>query len=189
MEWSLEADHLKRWYLRGSDKNEGWYAEARNLCGTLAERYGLDLEAVAGFVALLSPRVKWDAQEAWTERALVHVLSGGDLTALQCPLGFYSNRRKATAWLRGERFELSAKVACFYANILGDEARVTLDTWAVKAALQAPDAPKAITLREVQSALRKRSEKLTAAYVAVAMRYSTTPARVQARVWVAIRGE
>lgn len=155
-----------------------WYGEsARAEIERIALECQLDYSAVAGVVALLSPRVRWYQNVADAERFCRAYRS-----ERACPIaaGLPANRRKAWQWLHTRNYSLITgnKVSAFYANLTGDETRVTVDTWATRAAtkckLDAIDTP-------------KRYYVLQTAYQRLAAETGYTPAQVQAIVWVTIR--
>lgn len=102
-----------------------WYRHARQACQQLADETGLSLEVAVGVVAVLSPRLKWEANI----REARKVIEGKTSMALG------RNVEKARRILATGRVELSGpKVTSFYRNILepDDSQAITVDTWAAR---------------------------------------------------------
>lgn len=157
-----------------------WYARANGTALRIAADYsGVSPADVAAVLAILSPANKWKRNQ-WDARALIaHWHGGGKADDSDAPLvcTYGPNKRKAYAYLDGDRAQLSGpKVESFAANIRGDHEYVTLDRWAVRAALKR-DNP------------GRDAPAIAAAYRKVAAEHGYTPAAFQAVVWVHIRGE
>jgi hypothetical protein len=155
-----------------------WYgASAASTIESIARETGLDFEHVAGVVALLSPRVRWYKNiEGARDFCRAYVSGNPEPYANGLPY----NRRKAWQWLHTRDYELLTgnKVSAFYQNLTGNEQRVTVDTWAIRAATRCK-------LDAVDST--RRYYEVERAYQRVAREHGLTPAQCQAIVWVVIR--
>lgn len=135
------ARNLRKLYLASSDadKREGmaWYPTAEAGARVWAERTGVDSRTVASVIAAISPQCDWTSNlriafELLAGQALV---TGGALRA---------NVDKARAILRAGaitpdgHFKAAPKVSAFAQNLMGNGARVTIDSHAVQAALNNP---------------------------------------------------
>lgn len=156
----------------------GWYAEAWRVAGEIwPERPDL----AAGVIAALSPRCQWSTNVVWA-RAVVEAARRGDAT----PPAVHTTVMRAQAWrIANGEAPLSVlagpKVRAFWANITGDVDAVTVDIWAVRAAMGA-DAPKDGRVTPAQY-------RVTAdAYRRAARILGVTPRECQAAVWVHTRG-
>jgi hypothetical protein len=176
-----------------------WYSEARAFCAVLANRFGLPLESVAGYIAATSPQTEWVSQLKFAPLALAHYtesawnIDGSPVSTergigrkLPGP-GFDSSKRKAVRILNGAD-PLSVlggdKVRAFYLSILGDESAVCVDRHALAIAYGA-DVPEHITAkryRETAAAYVSASASLCAAFPSLSS--VLTPAAVQALTWV-----
>lgn len=149
-----------------------WYRRALSDICDIAEVWALPPDTVAGIVAALSPRMRWEANLADAVRLIAGV---GAVRALG------ANAAKARRILAGEdwRDVLSGpKVRAFAANLTGNAQEVTVDVWMARAltggALSEPRSDG--DYREMARAVR-----------AVAAEYGHPPANVQAVAWVAVR--
>jgi hypothetical protein len=129
-------------YNQASDQDilEGllWYHDAHDFAAELADSTGLDLVTVCAVIAALSPQTQWTANKA----AAVEFLKNGTRYPSMLVENFARAGRvlmahpvEALAALQPNGPETAPKIAAFARNILGDEERVTVDTWAVRAAL------------------------------------------------------
>jgi hypothetical protein len=149
-----------------------WYRKARVTAYEMATRHGHSLSTSAGVIAALSPRLSW----TYNVRAADLVLSGAE----RVPGVFAASLRKARAIAAGARPDVvlsGPKVRAFYRALTGDETAAVVDVWVSRAAGigAASLSPKAYA--DVASAL------------AIAAREAgTSTARLQAAVWVAVRG-
>ena len=155
----------------------GWYAEAWRVAGQIwPERPDL----AAGVIAALSPRCQWSTNVVWA-RALIAAARSGQ----QCP-PVHTTAMRAQAWrIANGEAPLSVlqgpKVRAFWANITGDTDAVTVDVWAVRAAMGPTAAP--------YGRITPAQYRLTAdAYRRAAAILGITPRECQAAVWVHVRG-
>lgn len=187
---SAVANILTTWaQATDADLAEGhaWYATAHAFAVSLAERHGLTVEAAAGIIAALSPRVSWSLNLRLAEQ----------LCATGSARGLGVSIRRATRILLGESpaTVLAApagsprsgqKVRSFYANILNPEATdgpVTIDrhAWDIAAGFAGTDADRSGLDRVgVYSGLED-------AYRVAARILGVAPTTVQATTWVAWR--
>jgi len=160
---------------RRASRWRGWYARQRSWIVDMASRLPFTLHQVAGAIAALSPRVRWDYQRQHTEAAFRAYEAGTSLRYL----GTHRNLRKAEDILGGlepEDVLSGAKVRAFYANLTGDEGEVTIDAWAIRVAFGED-----VVLTD------KRVRDAAEAYRVVAGRLGLTPAECQALTWCARR--
>lgn len=167
---------------------QDWYAEARAAAEALRAGTSLSIEQTAGIIAVVSPRIQW-TKNLTVAAQIVDEYSMG-LEAHQSQAGaFQVNIEKAFRVASGDMSAITGpKVRAFYANILGCEEQVTIDSWITVAA-------RGIKWRKGEMGGGKklaptRTERpiIEAAIRAVAIARNTTPARAQAAVWCAVRG-
>lgn len=156
---------------------DAWYDQAQQ---TAQEIWPERPDLAAGVIAALSPRCQWVTNVAWA-RAVVHAARTGQ----ECP-AVHTTTMRAQAWrIANGEDPLSVlngpKVRRFYLNISGDRSAVTVDVWAIRAALGADAAGDGrITKRQYDTA--------EAAYQRAAKIAGISPAAMQAIVWVQVRG-
>jgi len=171
--------NIRAWYAQSTpeERAEGmaWYPEARKHVARIACDYLLPNERVAHLIAALSPRNKWHRNIADAERFARAYVRG---QAMPSAAAFTSNARAAWAVLHDGASASGRKVESFAANLCGDEERVTVDTWAIRAATGGRV--------DTVSNLGEYRE-IARAYQAVARELGLTPATLQATVWVTIR--
>ena len=155
-----------------------WYAEQRIAIEGMAVEFGYTYKEAAGIVAALSPRSQW-VRNKRTARMVMQ--ARGDKRKLKKLAVFEHCKDKACRIAKGEKPSAvlrGPKVRSFYANLIGYEYAVTLDVW-------------------MGQYLGYQDGKLTpkqyAVYAdrlrALARQFDVTPADMQARMWVAIRGK
>lgn len=156
-----------------------WYANASATAHALLAGTPLSLAHAAGVIAALSPRVRWSqnvrAAALMVDHATMH-------SAEPRVDGFGRNRAKAWRIANGENpYEVlgGKKVLAFFANILGDLQRVTVDSWAARAVMG--DEP---FDSRIPDALY---DAIADAYIIAADRVGLEPAVFQAIIWVQIR--
>jgi len=135
------ARNLRKLFASASDadKREGmaWYPNAESGARVWAERADIDARTVASVIAAISPQCDWTSNlriafEVIAGQALV---TGGALRA---------NVDKARAIMRDRAtspdgyFKSAPKVSAFAQNLMGNGARVTVDSHAVQACLNNP---------------------------------------------------
>lgn len=175
-----------------SVKAEGasWYSgkAAELACSILDVCPELSMDQIAAVIAVCSPRTRWAQQVNNTAAFLRHILDGGSVySAPKCSL-YYNAMEKAALVALYEDWSAvrGDKVRAFFENIRGNEGVVTLDVWAIRAALGRDDMPEA----EVDHWTRGRGRLvLEAAYHRAAAEQNETPAALQAVVWVQVRGK
>lgn len=155
-----------------------WYPAARMTCHAMARAYGLRPETVAGILAALSPRIRWETNlsAAWallagerirgpykrSIRRAEHILVTDDAGC--DPLDMLSG----------------PKVRAFYAAIMDIPGPAVIDSWALRAAtgLAWADAPSPTAY-----------DPVARAYASAARILGQPVHAVQATVWLAVRGE
>lgn len=175
---SSMRDSIRRYALQAdnTDHNLGmrWYADTAVFTLDLAEHYDIPVANVAAALAHLSPRVTWDRNKQMLRELLATGHTNG-LHAAVMRAGAALRSNDPIGTLHG------CKTSAFARNILGDYTPVTVDVWALRAAI--PGFPRKVT------PTRKQYAMVAAAYTAVAVELEVSPAQLQAIVWVAIRGK
>jgi len=157
-----------------------WYADAREVAVTIADRLGVSVEAGAAIVSAFSPRCPWSRNVALA----VDYASGREVRTLGAHVD------KANAIVREDRAGRDpwalfvatgapgTKTYCFGRAIAGDPDAVTVDVWMMRAAgIIDRDAPTTRQYREISQAVRD-----------IAGEYGMSPAQAQAAAWVGARG-
>lgn len=164
-----------------------WYVLANAFCATLAEKYKLPLETIAGVVSALSPACPWERNKKDAERLVKAFHQRGWLGAHSVRVSTYGkNKHKAISILLGNtqmNDKGGLKTYNFYQNILhpNDDVHVTIDRHA-------------FNLLQQRAAGGVRINKSTYTQAAecfkhVAKRKGLTPCQLQAIVWVQWRAE
>jgi hypothetical protein len=148
-------------------------------CQAIGSEYDVAPATVAGVVAALSPRHRWDDNLKAAERYIVAHKAGEPMPTCNT---FPPNREKAYLLLDGRPLAevlQSQKVSAFVANILGDTDQVCVDTWAMRAACDIDETTVRLT------GLRYR--QIADAYRAVAPEFNLNPRDAQAVSWGLVR--
>lgn len=160
-----------------------WYDRAR--AAALAMSTDATAHRAAGVIAALSPRCQWSTNVAWAASVLTAADSGADVpnvhtTAMRGVAWRIANGEDPASALKGP------KISAFYANIMGDHDRVTVDVWAQRACGKS-----AVRLdaKGKERAPDGRHYKLVElAYQRAAAAVGLSPRDMQAAVWVHVRG-
>lgn len=165
-----------------------WYPRALDTAADIAADTGLPAPRVAAVIAALSPQVRWRENVDAARRLCAAQARGERLADVRLP-GYHSNHAKARAILQGEPIGRGAgrdafggeapKVRAFWANICGDSERVTLDIWAMRAALGA---------RQTAPPSGDAYRRGEMAYRHAAHACGEAPCDFQAIIWHAARG-
>lgn len=160
-----------------------WYHESGIFCRDLSAGLPFTPEQTTAFVAALSPLNGWEDQLRFSRPSLesaARIIDTGE-TRVEIVArtivgpGLGENRKKAARVLLGEPVSsvLSGdKVKAFYANLSGDESRVTIDRHAL-----------AIAFGEGIEVTAKRYRDAQTAFQCVAPLFNVTPAGLQALTW------
>ena len=170
-----------------NEKQEGraWYKLAHEWCLHTGLQFGLPLDTVSAVVSLLSPRNKWERNKQDASVLISTKLSGGDFNSFSV-CTFTGNKRKAWDLLDVGAFDADKvfkgpKTRAFYDNITHrDSSRVTIDTWAYRAARE-------VELRWRGSITPKMYATLEKEYQAVAKHVGEKPMDLQAILWVVVQ--
>lgn len=167
-----------------------WYGAAQDAALELAARYGAPLASIAGAIAALSPRTRWDENLADAHELCRWYFATDDaafepLWSVRKRLYAVSMRQveKAVDCLGspdplGEDILRGPKERAFCANILGQVDAVTVDVWITRAATRgALDTP------------GRAYDDIARAMRTVAARVGAAPRDLQAAVWVQVRGK
>jgi hypothetical protein len=156
---------------------EAWYWRATDTIDALAAEFGHDRATVAAVVAVLSPQTPWDRNIRGARLILDAHASGDDWRSCASASVYNANVRKAFRVLDGDSSALRGpKVEAFAANLRGDLDYVTLDVWAIRAAIRA-DLP------------GRHRDAIARGYRLAAARAGISPAEFQAIIWVKVRGK
>lgn len=167
-------DRTYRELVTPQDLRDGrsWYRKARRTAREIAADAGVSERVAAGVIAALSPRNAWPVNVA-SARTLLGVGTGK-------LAGTYANRRKAERIAAGDFSALQGpKVSRFFRNITGDRQAVTVDTWAMRIALD--DATYQTAPRESQVQVTERAYQMAAGW------HGLDPRDLQAATWIAYR--
>ena len=162
----------------------GWYEQAHEMARTLADQYRLSLDVVAGVIAALSPRSRWERNVVDAERMIAAYASGRDPHAV--PVGtFHRNKERAIEILEsGTRHGvLSGLKVCDFADSVENPTNgaVTVDSHAYNAWL----GERAIRNGTGPRITPKRYRECAEAYKKVAKLYGIRPSQAQAIIWLA----
>jgi hypothetical protein len=171
-----------------NEKREGlvWYKEAHDYCADLASLTGIELKVSAAVVSVLSPRNKWprNKQDA---KSLIEAHQAGRPMDSFSVCTFTGNKRRAWELISDpsgfdpDKFFKGLKTRCFWDNIVfPDSQRVTIDTWAARAAYNT----KGNWQRSLKATEYRQLEKQ---YQTAAKEVDLTPKDFQAVVWVRLR--
>jgi hypothetical protein len=174
----------------------GWYTAARTFVYRTSRDHVLSYRRVAGAVAIMSQQTRWTTQVRYTHRWIDDVIRGEDPTKTSATL--YANvARKAAEFLTtgNESLISGDKISNFYENLCGRVDNVTVDSWAIRAALTRPvNEPRKVYDSITESTVRKyfragsmERRSLEAAYKSAASKKAVTASDFQAVVWVAVR--
>jgi hypothetical protein len=155
-----------------------WYDTARLTAAALAAGTNLSVRHAAGVIAALSPRVRWENN---VEGAALIIAAVAHHTNEPIVAGYYRNRKKAWDIAQGADPDTilgGPKVTAFFANIMGDEDRVTVDVWAARAAEGKTDP---------RGPEGKRYNAIADAYRMAARARDVSPMVMQATVWMYTR--
>src|ERR1035437_7722623 len=175
-----------RWFDSASpeQRHNGveWYPQAIDTVNSYAGINSVwTRETSAAVCAVLSPRITWAENTKALSR--FHKCAQEGLQFIPSVAGLRANVERG--WYIAHSGDVSVvsgpKVSSFYANLLGDFSRVTVDSWMARAA----------GLPESSMNLLKgrRYAHLQESYQKCALRTGYTPAQFQAIVWVTIRGK
>lgn len=175
------AGAYARHYVEASDdtRRHGarWYRRQRSVIRELSRESGYDRRTVAAVVAVLSPQATWSNNLAGARWSLG--LEPDDTPAPWGILG--ESYRKASRILAGEPFAAvnlrGRKVAAFYRALTGDESAAVVDSWMIDAAGV-----------DIGCLTPRKYDVLAGALAAVAADAGEPVARVQATIWVHVRG-
>lgn len=162
-----------------------WYRDAKELTIELARHSNYSEEQVAGVIAVLSPRLRWPKNV----RA-----AGAAVAGSPKPAGIMGpSWDKAQAVLQGDMTAIRGqKVTAFWHNILGDPNKVTVDSWATRAAMGWNKNGKWLSGGKNEDFVGHYTEshydEIQDAYLAAATICGVAPADFQAVCWVVIRG-
>lgn len=162
-----------------------WYHyEGAALAQSVADTCGISFEMAAAVIAVCSPRTSWEAQKTHTSAMVQHFQRGGSAESSPHASVFINRREAARRLLEGDWSVLRGpKVTAFYHNICGSTHLVTIDIWAVRAALGSH-----IGEREAAFWITGHSRRvLEAAYHLAAHWVGTNVVALQAVVWLATK--
>jgi hypothetical protein len=161
-----------------------WYEEAHKLACRLASCYGLSLEVVAGVLAALSPRVRWERNTVDAEELIAAYVAGRE--PMTVPVAtFNRNKQRALEILAaGTRHGVLSgpKVCAFADSIENPECdTVTIDSHSYNAWL----GHRAIRSGRGPRITAKRYRDCATDYRKVTELYRIRPSQAQAIIWLA----
>jgi hypothetical protein len=161
-----------------------WYAAAQDAAAAI---YPERPDIAAGVIAALSPRCQWTTNVRWA-RAIVHAArTGAPMPAV------HTETMRGIAWsiATGQQTPTDAlkgpKISRFYRNIMQDMECATVDVWAMRAALGPGNVPLDAKGKE-KAPTRTQYRAIESAYIRAARIAGTSPAMLQAVVWIHVRG-
>lgn len=153
---------------------EDWYAEGLRMASEVGDG---DIVLGAAVIAILSPRRQWRDNVA-----LAYAWSRGEVVRTM------GDQLRKLARIGSEDLDAivgGPKVRSFWANLSGDSNAVTVDVWALRAALASDD----VTDDDYGKLTSgDRYAMVAEAYRRVARRYREAPSTTQAVVWIVERG-
>jgi len=155
-----------------------WYDRAQSAARDMA--VDGDVARAAAVIAHLSPRESWSRNVANAARVLSAVADGGDCPAVHTMVQRVKAWQAATGTVAPDANH-GPKTSAFLANILGDDRRVCVDSWAARAATgdMAHEGPSGVAQYRV----------MEEAYVRAADAVGISPRDLQAAIWVHVRGD
>ncbi len=158
---------------------QSWYRAAQDAAAAI---YPERPDIAAGVIAALSPRAQWSVNVRWA-RAIVHAArTGAPMPAVHTETMRTIAWRIATGEQTPEQALKGPKTSRFYRNIMQDMDCATVDIWAMRAAL-GPSMPAG-----KQAPTRVEYRAIESAYIRAARIAGTSPAMLQAVVWIQVRG-
>ena len=154
-----------------------WYDKHTADIDVMAEQLATPRDQVAGVVAALSPRIQWSRNLQVARETILAFRAGMPISSVRGV--FQTNVLKSYAILRGESDVLGGdKTRSFARNLSGDTDAVTVDVWAMRAAMGF----------DKQSLTPKQYASIARSYRSAAARVGLTPRDFQAVVWCVERG-
>lgn len=152
-----------------------WYLNALAQAEAIASETGHSVPTVVATIAHLSPRMFWHKNVEFAHK----LLKDGHLTSGVMQRSLNGAKRAISS--SDPLSTLSGpKTTAFAHNLMGDHSKVTIDVWAVRAALGDDDS----------FDLRKKGayEAMANVYSEAATKLNLKPAELQAIAWVVERG-
>ena len=161
-----------------------WYDEAHELARSISDQFGVSLDVVAGVIAALSPRSKWERNITDGKNILTAYVTGEDPAAVPVTT-FNRNKARAIEILEaGTRHgALSGPKVCAFADNIEDPDGdiVTVDSHAYNAWA----GERVIVNGTGPTITPKRFRECAADYRKLAIVYGISPPQAQAIVWLA----
>lgn len=187
------AKRLTRLYGRTTESERAagiaWYNRANDTMAELAAEFNVDIATAARVVAVLSPNNRWASNIAGARTAMAFHAEGWPAESAFGRCGTYNvNISKAWRILDGDPAALSGpKVTAFAANLMGDTDFLTLDSWAVRAAM---GWTREANFRDGSGPAQPGRNRavIERGYRLAAMRCGVPVAHFQAVIWVHVRG-
>ena len=161
------------------DNSSKWYKNAKAFSKLVGEQYGVSQESVAGVVSSLSPRNDWEKNKEDSISTFEALKRG--LTQNQIKVSTMHPNKRMAFEIAGGADPFSTltgeKRQSFFANILGDLNKVTVDIHAHRAWSGAT------TAENLPQAEGKLYAEIERDYQIVAKRFGIAPAEAQAIIW------
>lgn len=156
-------------WTRGLD----WYPQARDFVAEVQRQYPhYTHEQIAGLVAVTSPMVRWSLNQKVTLAYCEQHSEGVSVRDWAPALFVGLNMSRAEQVLNGNLEVISGqKIEAFFANLCGDDSRVTIDSWMARTLFH----------KSIPSPREARAGQ--AAITRVAEEEGISPAAAQAVIW------
>jgi hypothetical protein len=172
------------------ERGEAWYPDSLEWVDKTVEGTSFTREQGAAIVAAFSPNTAWNQNLVCAENFIkgreVKTL-GDNIRRAQRVADMVNYHGEPITdpvdALPGSDPERALKITNFHRNILGDEQAVTVDRWAIRAALPIDSATAAKMLNQ-----KGTYAKVAQAYQQAAEHLGVPPSTLQAIVWGQIRG-
>lgn len=168
-----------------------WYPDAFKVAQTLGGEFNLNAYTVAGVIAALSPRNKWERNIADAANIVRTYKAGGEIAALKCKVCTFNNNKQKAVQILAEdisdhqtlRLTLKGpKLTEFYNCITGSLPDVCIDGHAYSIWLG-----DRVALANVPKISTKLRAQIKADYIKAAAELGLTPSTVQAITWLTWR--
>lgn len=184
---------LKAWDEASyEDRMEGftWYDQAYLNCVRLSDLVPYSVEQIAGIMAIVSPGMVWDENEAAPNRIIDLHWNGVPSKEWTGFSTYPHNLEKAERVMDEDMTAIKGeKVTNFYANIMGDTQAVTIDRWMVRIVMDDPffGTKRGGTHKKATMSGKRTYEAIAQAVKDAASLVGVNPRELQATVWTYYR--
>jgi hypothetical protein len=169
-----------------------WYENAKQASLIMADRHNVELEAVVGIIAALSPNNRWERNLADADSLIQAYIAGGITLVNETKVATYNtNKRKALNILEGcKPLDIlgGLKVRAFYNCILGLQDDVCVDghAYAIWKGERIPTTKTPTITPRVYAAIAADYKRAAIAINSI-LSAEYTPAQIQAITWTVWR--